>query len=212
MKYLSELVAHTMSLVTLNVNRVTVEQVRAGTKSNLLEDGQWRDIYSNVLNRIYDGLQELVSADKVPYKVVEVEKAKEDTTIEVSANDVFMIQSVFAIDKNGKIKTYAFRNLSKNKIVVQDCNETLVNVCYSIDFPLWDLSDLEQEPEIDLTVYGLSNVQLNWCAKYACAEIQEHIDTYKAYSDKQEVISEINRLPNVGTTPNQDEVESKYGI
>lgn len=212
MKYLSELVAHTMSLVTLNVNRVTVEQVRAGTKSNLLTDGQWRDIYSNVLNRIYDGLQELVSADKVPYKTIEVEKEKEENTIEVSVGDLFMIQSVFAITKNGKIKSYQFRNLSKNKIVLQDCQETKVNVCYSIDFPLWDLSDLEKEPEIDLTQYGLSNVQLNWCAKYACAEIQEHIDTYKAYSDKQEVISEINRLPNLGTIPYQDEVETKYGI
>lgn len=212
MKYLSELVAHTMSLVTLNVNRVTIEEVRKGTKSNLLSDGQWRDIYSNVLNRIYDGLQELVSADKVPYKVVEVEKQKDENTIAVSVGDLFMIQSVFAITKNGRIKTYQFRNLSKNKIVLQDCQETKVNVCYSIDFPLWDLSDLEKDPEINLTDYGLSNVQLNWCAKYACAEIQEHIDTYKAYSDKQEVISEINRLPNITTIPNQDEVESHYGI
>lgn len=212
MKYLSELVAHTMSLVTLNVNRVTIEEVRKGTKSNLLSDGQWRDIYSNVLNRIYDGLQELVSADKVPYKVIEVEKDKEDTTIEISVDDLFMVQSVFTIDENGKITSYQFRNLGKNKIVIQECKEEVVNVCYSIDFPLWELSDLEKDPEINLQDYGLSNVQLNWCAKYACAEIQEHIDTYKAYSDKQEVISEINRLPNITTIPNQDEVENHYGI
>lgn len=209
---LIDLVAHTMQLVTLNRDVVSSLKVKDGVNSVYVTDSKWSDIFCNVLDRLYDGFNELVSANKMPYKTIDVTKLKDDNIINLDVTDLSRVIAVFVIDKNGRIKNYAFRNLSQTSIVVRDCRETELKICYDIAVPLFTMSDLSATTEIDLKDYGINDVLANWVAKYACAEIQEHIDTYKAYSNKQEVISEINRLPANQTIPTQDSVEDVYGL
>ena len=205
---LTELIAHTMKLVTLNREELSLTEIKKGTASIYVKDSHWSDIFNNVLDRIFDGFQELASWDKIPYKTMEVTKAKDTAILKIDTSLVSRVVSVFEIKKNGLTVIYAFRNLDAATLVIQNCNLTTMYIQYEPVIPRFTFEDIADTKEVDLTAdYGFSNELLNWVAKYACCEIQEHIDEYKAYSNRQEVVSEISKLRDIGTPVLQDSVE-----
>ena len=204
---LCELVAHTMQLITLNRDIISKEKIKLGYKSPYLQDSKYSDIFINVLDRIHNGFNELLIHDKIPFVVEEIETS--NNTITINNANLVEVKSVFSV-ASSSIKNYEFRDLGNGTIrLLSHCPES-IHVMYSVSIPLFTISDLEREEEINFKDFNLSNMHLNCVAKYACAEMQEHIDTYRGYSNKQEALMEIMRLPNTQTLPIQDRVECHF--